>query len=73
MDLFTPVRGARFGSLARRRRRGVLVILSALLVFFLLTWALPTMGSKLVSGGIPFFDVRKAEGSSPSALNYAAP
>ncbi len=67
-----PARRARFGSLARRRRRGVLVILSALLVVFLLTWALPTMGSELASG-IPFFDARKAEESSPGAQGDAAP
>jgi hypothetical protein len=59
----TPVRGARFGSLARRRRRCIAGVLSALLVLLLLTWALPTMGSELASG-IPSFDARKAEESS---------
>jgi excisionase family DNA binding protein len=68
---FTPVRGARFGSLARRRRRGVLVILSVLMVVLLLTWALPTMGSELASG-IPFFDASNAEKSSPGAPDPAA-
>jgi excisionase family DNA binding protein len=60
---FTPIRGARFGSLARRRR-GVLVTLSMLMVVLLLTWALPTMGSELASG-IPFFDASNA-GKSPT-------
>jgi hypothetical protein len=55
---FTPIRGARFGSLARRRR-GVLVTLCMLMVVLLLTWALPTMGSELASG-IPFFDASNA-------------
>ena len=64
LNLFSsPVRGARFGSLARRRRRGILGLLCALLVLLLLAWALPTMGSELASGR-PFFDARKAEESS---------
>ena len=75
MDLFfAPVRGTRFGSLARRRRRGLLAALSVLMVV-LLTWALPTMGSELASG-IPFFDASSAassaEKSSPSAPDHAA-
>ena len=68
----SAVRGARFGSLARRRRRGALMILSALPVVFLLTWVLPTMGSELTSR-IPFFDARKAEAGSPGAPDKAAP
>jgi PASTA domain len=67
---FTPVRGARFGTLARRRR-GVLVTLSMLTVVLLLTWALPTMGSELASG-ITFFDASNAEKSSASAPDPAA-
>ncbi len=60
---YTTGRGAGFGSLARRRRRGILVVLSALMVLLLLAWALPTMGSGLASG-VPFFDAPKAgEGS----------
>jgi hypothetical protein len=69
--LFSPVRGARFGSLARRRR-GVLVTLFMLMVILLLTWALPTMGSELVSG-IPFFDASSnAEKHSAGAPGPAA-
>jgi hypothetical protein len=67
---FTPVRGARFGSLARRRR-GVLVTLSMLMVVLLLTWALPTMGSEVASR-IPFFDASNAEKSSAGAPDPAA-
>jgi hypothetical protein len=67
---FTPVRGARFGSLARRRR-GILVTLCMLMVVLLLTWALPTMGSELASG-IPFFDASNAEKSSAGAPDPAA-
>jgi excisionase family DNA binding protein len=62
---FTPVQGAKFGTLARRRRRGFLLILSTLMVVLLLTWALPTMGSELASG-IPFFD-------AAGAPDHAAP
>ena len=65
---FTPVRGARFGSLARRRRRGILVILSALIVLLGLVWALPTMGSEPEDSGISFLHARKAAkdpGGSP--------
>ena len=61
MDLFfSPIRGTRFGSLSRRRRRNALLVLSALMAVIFLTWALPTMGSELASG-LPFFDARKAE------------
>jgi excisionase family DNA binding protein len=69
---FSSVRGARFGSLARRRRRGALMILSALAVVLLLTWALPTMSSELTSR-VLFFDARKAEKSSPAAPDHATP
>jgi excisionase family DNA binding protein len=71
MDLFfTPVRGTKFGSLARRRRN-ILVTLVVLMMVLLLTWALPTMGSELASG-LPFFDTRKAEESSPGVSDHAA-
>jgi hypothetical protein len=71
MNLFSPpVPSARFGSLARRRRRGILGILSALLVLLLLTWALPTMGSELASG-VPSFDARKVEESSRASPDQA--
>jgi hypothetical protein len=60
-----PARRARFGSLARRRRRGVLAVLSALLLGLLLTWALPTLGGELARG-FPFSDAREAE-TSPGA------
>jgi len=56
---------ARFGSLARRRRRGVLALLSALLLGLLLTWALPTLGGELVLG-FPFSGEREAEEGSPN-------
>jgi hypothetical protein len=59
-----PSRPARFGSLSRRRRRGLLAILSALLAGLLLTWALPTLGSQLTSAGLPFSDGREAERST---------
>jgi polyisoprenyl-teichoic acid--peptidoglycan teichoic acid transferase len=68
----SAVRRARFGSLAHRRRRGALMSLSALSVVFLLTWALPTMGSELTSR-ILFFDARKAEEGSPGAPDKPAP
>jgi excisionase family DNA binding protein len=69
---FTPVRGARFGSLARRRRRGIMGVLFALMVLLFLTWALPSMGSELASG-IPFFDARKKEESFRGSPDGAAP
>ncbi len=53
------VRRKRFGSLARRRRRSYLTLLSALLVGVILMWALPTLG-----GELSFLDGRKAEKSS---------
>ena len=68
----TPVRGAGFGSLARRRRRGILVVLSALMMLLLLVRALPTIGSALASG-IPFFDARKAGELSGGSPNQPAP
>jgi len=58
----TAVRRKRFGSLARRRRRGYLALLSALLVGVILIWALPTLG-----GELSFLDGRKAEESSSGA------
>ena len=64
-----PFRPARFGSLSRRRRRGLLAILSALLAGLLLTWALPTLGSQLTSG-LPFSSERGTE-SSPGAPDAA--
>jgi hypothetical protein len=64
-----PVRHARFGSLARRRRRGAVVVLFALLAGLLLAWALPTLGSELTPG-LPFSDDRAAE-SSPGAPGAA--
>jgi hypothetical protein len=70
-QFFTPVRGTKFGSLARRRR-SILVTLVVLMMVLLLTWALPTMGSELGSG-LPFFDARKAEESSPGVSDHAAP
>jgi excisionase family DNA binding protein len=51
-------RATRFGSLARRRRRGVLVFVSALLAVVLLVLALPALGGELLSG-IPFSDARE--------------
>jgi hypothetical protein len=58
-----PVQGAtRFGSLARRRRRGVVVALSALMTVVLLALALPAVGSEL-SIGLPFLKWREAESS----------
>jgi PASTA domain len=62
-----PSRPARFGSLSRRRRRGLLAILSALLAGLLLTWALPTLGSQLTSG-LPFSGGRGTE-SAPDAAS----
>jgi hypothetical protein len=71
MDLsFTPVRGTKFGSLARRRR-SILVTLVVLMMVLLLTWALPPMGSELASG-LPFFVARKAEEISRGAPDRAA-
>ena len=56
-----PVQGpTRFGSLARRRRRGVVVGLSALMALVLLAWALPAVGSEL-SRALPFLEGREAE------------
>ena len=58
----TAVRRKRFGSLARRRRRGYLTLLSALLVGVILIWALPSLG-----GELSFLDGRKAEEGSSGA------
>jgi DNA-binding transcriptional MerR regulator len=67
-----PARRARFGSLARRRRRGVLVVLSALLVGCLLMWALPTLGGELALG-FPFSGGRVVEEGSPGAPGDLSP
>ena len=45
----TRVRTERFGSLSQRRRRGVLAVLSALLMGELLAWTLPILGGELAS------------------------
>ena len=56
-----PVQGqTRFGSLARRRRRGVVVGLSALMTVAILALALPAVGSEL-SIRLPFLEGREAE------------
>jgi hypothetical protein len=61
-----PVQGAtRFGSLARRRRRGVVVALSALMTVVILALALPAVGSES-SIGLPFLEGREAESSAGS-------
>ena len=60
----TPTRRAGFGSLARRRRRGVLVILSGLMASLLLMWAIPALGG---TPGLPFFGGREADEGSPAA------
>jgi hypothetical protein len=70
---FTPVRGARFGSLAQRRRRGILLILSALMAFLLLVWALPTMGSESEDSGISFLHARKAGKDPGGSSDQPAP
>jgi excisionase family DNA binding protein len=58
----TAARRKRFGSLARRRRRSYLTLLSALLVGVILMWTFPTLG-----GELSFLDGRKAEESSSGA------
>jgi excisionase family DNA binding protein len=60
-------RAERFGSLARRRRRTALTLLSALLVGVTLLLVLPTLAGKL-GAGLPFLSDRAAEGS-PNASN----
>ena len=60
-------RAKRFGSLARRRRRTALTLLSALLVGVTLLLALPTLSGELDTG-LPFLSDRTAE-SSPNASN----
>src|SRR5215207_7145700 len=65
-----PVRRAErfgFGSLARRRRRTALTLLSALLVGVTLLLALPTLSGEL-DAGLPFLSDRTTE-SSPNASN----
>jgi excisionase family DNA binding protein len=64
----TPTRRAGFGSLARRRRRGALVILSGLMAGLLLMWAIPALGG---TPGLPFFDGREADERSPAAVKDA--
>ena len=61
------MRAERFGSLARRRRRTTLTLLSALLVGVTLLLALPTLSGELDTG-LPFLSDRTAE-SSPNASN----
>ena len=56
-----------FGSLARRRRRRALTLLSALLVGVTLLLALPTLGGEL-NAGLPSLSDRAA-GSSPNVSN----
>jgi excisionase family DNA binding protein len=60
-------RAERFGSLARRRRRTALTLLSALLVGVTLLLALPGLGGKL-DAGLPFLSER-ADESFPNASN----
>jgi excisionase family DNA binding protein len=60
----TLTRRAGFGSLARRRRRGALVILSGLMAGLLLMWAIPALGG---TPGLPFFDGREADEGSLAA------
>ena len=56
-------RATRFGTLARRRRRWALVVLSALTAAVLLAWILPAIGDE-ASLGVPFFGGREAESSA---------
>src|SRR5215212_2909334 len=56
-----------FGSLARRRRRASLALLSTLVLAVMLVVALPTVGGKLASG-LPFLGDRTDE-SQPTATN----
>ena len=60
-------RAERFGSLARRRRRTALTLLSALLMGVTLLLALPTLSGELDTG-LPFLSDRTAE-SSPNTSN----
>jgi excisionase family DNA binding protein len=64
-------RSARFGSLSRRRRRGLLALLSALLAGLLVTWALPTLSSQLASE-LPFSSGREAESSQSAPAGGGA-
>lgn len=61
-------RAERFGSLARRRRRMSLTLLSALLIGAVLLWALPTLDGGELTAGLPFLGGQAAE-SSPNASN----
>ena len=60
---FPARRETRFGTLARRRRRGALVVLSALTALLLLAWVLPAIGNE-APFGLPFFGGREAESSA---------
>jgi excisionase family DNA binding protein len=59
-------RAERFGTLARRRRRTSLTLLSALLIGAVLLLALPILGGGEPLAGLPFLGDRAAE-SSPNA------
>ena len=61
-------RAERFGSLARRRRRMSLTLLSALLIGAVLLLALPTLDGGELTAGLPFLGGQAAE-SSPNASN----
>lgn len=61
----------RFGSLARRRRRGSLMLLSALLVVAVLTWTIPTLDGELASG-LSLLDGQAEESSSGEDPRKAA-
>ena len=66
-----PSRHERFGSLARRRRRTSLALLSALLVGVVLLLALPKLGGAELANGLPFLNDPAAE-SQPSTPNEDA-
>jgi excisionase family DNA binding protein len=69
LETLPAQRATRFGSLARRRRRGI-VALSALMTVVLLAWALPAVGSEL-SLGLPFFGGREAESPPRTPVDAA--
>jgi PASTA domain len=66
-----PSRSTRFGALSRRRRRGLLAVVSALLAGLLLTWALPTLGNQLAPD-LPFSSGREAENSRGAQTSEGA-